>query len=90
MPLDGLPRLGDDVAALRLGLHAVALEVAYATLAIRRRDWLVAEHHAVQAQRSLAAFERADAELCDAISDDADAKPRPRGRPRKHREGDGR
>jgi len=60
MPLDGLPRLADDVAALRLGLHAVALEVAYATLAVRRRDFLAGEHHCREAMKLLVAVELAD------------------------------
>jgi hypothetical protein len=42
----------------RVGEHLVAVEIARCSLAIRRRDWLAAEHHAVAAQRALVALQR--------------------------------
>lgn len=57
-----MPRLADDVAALRRGLRAAQLQVGYATLAVRRRDWLAAEHSVIEAMKLLVKIELAESE----------------------------
>lgn len=57
-----MPRLADDVAALRRGLRAAQLQVGYATLAARRRDFLAGEHHCREAMKLLVAVELAEGE----------------------------
>ena len=54
-----LPDRG-GVTSLQFGLRAAAVEIAHATLAIRRRDFLAGEHHCREAMRLLVKIEIAE------------------------------
>ena len=48
------------MTSLQFGLRAAAVEIAHATLAIRRRDFLAGEHHCREAMRLLVKIEIAE------------------------------